>query len=581
MPRPFQRDNFKFKRDENRTDIYNSSFNNYYKLENAKKRGLDRHMHKWVKFVSWSRWYPDLFYDLITPEKGGIRLDLDQRVLLRGLSRFIHNYGVFPRGYGKTLIEVMGLIHTAIFFPHIEISMTAQTKENAGKILEEKYTEIVRFYPLLKDEVTNAHFQRDNVKIQFTSGGRIDILANAQSSKGVRRRRLNVEEAFLMVSTTFDDVLEPIVNVPRRTAGEGLINPEELNGQINFFTTSGFVNTSEHDRNLQFVRDMAMLKGNFILGSDWQLSVHYGRGETKAQILAKKERLSPTTFAQNYESRWCGATDGALVNMNQLFELRTHPRSELKGDGKSHYIMGVDVARSTARNNNKSSIAVFKVKHDKHGRLLYVTLVNLITVSNMLNFSVQSAICKRVRQAYDAQAVAVDYNGLGSGLLDELLKDTIDPVSGDSLGCWDTMNTDHEPEDRQAEPYVYGITSQGIQHDIIVNFIDFVESGKLRLLEKRANVNYDISDTDYFENEILPYVNTDLFLEEVSNLKIKQNTTGRLSIERITTRIDKDRWAAVAYGLYYIKNNLDLVASGDAVSSVLDYLVISNAWQSK
>jgi ribonucleoside-diphosphate reductase alpha chain len=34
--------------------------------------------------------------------------------------------------------------------------------------------------------------------------------------------------------------LEPVVNIPRRTVGRmALINPEELNGQINFLTTSG------------------------------------------------------------------------------------------------------------------------------------------------------------------------------------------------------------------------------------------------------------------------------------------------------------------------------------------------------
>ena len=41
---------------------------------------------------------PDLFLDLITPETGGIRLDLDQRVFIRVLVRFASVYGVFPRG---------------------------------------------------------------------------------------------------------------------------------------------------------------------------------------------------------------------------------------------------------------------------------------------------------------------------------------------------------------------------------------------------------------------------------------------------------------------------------------------------
>lgn len=55
-------------------------------------------LDKWVDFLSWARWNYDLFLDLITPSSGGIRLDLDQRVFLRSLSRFYRCYAVFPRG---------------------------------------------------------------------------------------------------------------------------------------------------------------------------------------------------------------------------------------------------------------------------------------------------------------------------------------------------------------------------------------------------------------------------------------------------------------------------------------------------
>src|SRR5690606_38805176 len=145
---------------------------------------------------------------------------------------FTATYGVFPRGYGKTLLELMGMYHTAVFFPDIEISMTAQTRENAAKLVDEKHREILKFYPMMANEITKYSSSKDSVEVVFTSGGRIDVLANNQSTKGARRKRLNVEEAAQINAQLFEDVLEPIVNVPRRTIGkEALINPEELNGQ--------------------------------------------------------------------------------------------------------------------------------------------------------------------------------------------------------------------------------------------------------------------------------------------------------------------------------------------------------------
>ncbi|MFP5304081.1 hypothetical protein R2R70_23155, partial [Cobetia sp. SIMBA_158] len=77
-------------------------------------------------------------------------------------------------------------------------------------------------------------FTKDSVEVNFSSGGTYSVLANAQSTKGQRRRRLNVEESALLNNELFKDVLEPVVNVPRRTIGKlATVNPYELNGMIN------------------------------------------------------------------------------------------------------------------------------------------------------------------------------------------------------------------------------------------------------------------------------------------------------------------------------------------------------------
>lgn len=557
----FQSDNAKHTR--NRSDVRNPVFNKTIStITEAQQGSFEANLHKYVDLISWCRWFPDLWYDLITPETGGIRLDLDQRVFLRSIARFISFYGVFPRGYGKTMKEVMGMVHAAIFYPDIEIAMTAQTLQNASKILEDKWRELVRFYPLLLNEVAgNPSFTKDSAEIRFISGGRIDVLANAQSSKGQRRKRLQIEESALLNNELFEDCLEPIPNVPRRTIGKaGVVNPEELNGQINFFTTSGFRGSDEFERNLRMLDEMVELKGKIVLGSDWQLAVNYGRGEPKSAILDKKAKLSPVFFATNYESKWVGASDGALVNINKVIDLRTLTTPEFAHDGKknSEYAIGVDVARSQSQNNNQTSISVIKIKRNKDGRIINLALVNIINLPNGLNFSAQAIEVKRIKQAFKAKAVVVDINGLGSGLLDELLKDTIDPITGESLGCWKTINTDHEPELSDAEKVIYALTAQGINHEIIVNFIDMVESGRLQLLVKEQDSGYDIHDKDY-ANRILPHLQTDRLLEEVANLKIKHLQSGKLSLEQVTKRVDKDRYSSLSMVLWYVKNYMDKV----------------------
>jgi hypothetical protein len=565
----FQTDNFKISK--NRYDVRNPALNPAVSAKGVNEvDSFTRNLNKYIDFVSWARWNPDLWWDLITPATGGIRLDLDQRVYLRCIARFVSNYMVFPRGYGKTLLEVMGMVHTAIFFPDIEITMTAQTRENAAKLVEEKFREILKFYPLIQNEIMGKpSFSKDSVEIIFTSGGRIDVMANAQSSKGARRKRLNVEESALLNNQLFEDVLEPIVNVPRRTIGkEALINPEELNGQINFMTTSWFRGSDEYERNLRMIDEMAELKGKMVLGSDWQLACTYGRGETKSQILEKKSKLSPIFFAMNYESKWVGATDGALVDINKVIELRTLPKPELKNDGKDEIVISMDVARSQSDSNNQSSIAVLRIKRGKDLKIKNVQLVNLINFPNGLNFSAQTVELKRIKKLYKAQKVVIDGNGLGSAIIDECLKETIDPITGENLGCWNTINTSHEPEIEDAEQIVYDLQAQGINSEIIVNFIDMVESKKLQLLVKKQDSNYDPNDTDFIKNNILPHIQTDLFIEEVANLKLKKLPSGKYTTEQVTKRVNRDRYSAVAYGLWFIKNFMDNVEE----STIDDYM---------
>jgi len=51
----------------------------------------------------------------------------------------------------KTFLEIPASILACIFFPEITIALTAQPKENASELLEDKYNEIMRFYPLLRN----------------------------------------------------------------------------------------------------------------------------------------------------------------------------------------------------------------------------------------------------------------------------------------------------------------------------------------------------------------------------------------------------------------------------------------------
>lgn len=517
-------------------------------------RGFESNIEKYIKFISWARWFPDLFLDLIKPKTGGINLHSDQRTFMRVAIRFLSMYGVYPRGWGKTFNEVAVMYVTAVLFPGIEFSLTAQTKENAAELLKDKHNDIIKKYPWFKNEVFSFRFSKGDAEVVFANNSRIDILANNQSSKGQRRHQIMIEESALLDDFTFQDALFPIVEHGRMTVGKlGINNPEELSQKVSFFTTSGFRGSDEFERNLRIKEDMINLEGKIVIGSDWHLGCWYGRGSSKKQILDKKKNMTPTAFAQNYESKWVGAAGNALVDINKILKIRKIKKPEIKGDGVSEYFVSMDVARSNNSSNNQSSIAVLKIKRDKNTeKVAKVQLVNIVYVDSFLNFEAQAIELKRIKERYKAKIAIVDVNGLGAGMKDELLKSHTDTINGNEYLCWDTINTEDKPDNMyDADRCLYAINSTGRNHEIIVNFMDMVESEKLELLEKHKQ-SYDLENKNYINDVLRPMIQTDFLIEELSNLQLQHLNNGRFSVKQLTKRVDKDRYSALAYGLYYI-----------------------------
>lgn len=91
-----------------------------------------------------------------------------------------------------------------------------------------------------------------------------------------------------------------------------------------------------------------------------------------------------------------------------------------------------------------------------------------------------------------------------------------------------------------------------MQSRIITDFINMVDSGTLRLLCKREEAElYNEWQTNN-DFDITPYVQTDLLFDEVANLKLKYQASGALSVEKVVRQLDKDRFSALVYVLYYI-----------------------------
>lgn len=531
---------------------------------------------------------PDIFWDLYKPDTGGMIFDLYQRVMLRLLARFSENYFCSPRGSAKTLIHVMNHYHAACCFPNITTSLTASTKESAVKIWEDKHNEILRFYPSFAANIKKASFTKDYACVEFVNGSVVDSLANSQASKGLRRRRGGLEESALIDKETYDDAIEPIFNVSRSTM-TGEIDPEELNGQINRFSTSGYKNSDEFQKILMMEQQMYDLQGSFVFGADWFIPVHFGR--QKKSVIDKARQNNVIRFRQNYLCDWIGVSDGGLINISKLIKARilNVPELECPKDKRGHnqlceYIISADIARSNIENNNKTSIFVLKIIRTSNNLVRQVQVVNIINPPNGLNFDEQAIIIKRIFYKYGGdidinksrvKAVVVDINGVGQGVMESLLRDLTDFENNQEYPAWASINTEDKSANRDAPAFVYGLKAQGINNDIIRIFIDSVEANKLKLIRSFDDIKDDLpKEIDAIGTEVICF-QTQQLIDEVANLKLKNTDKSNvMSVEPLVKRIDKDRYSACAYGLYYIFTfmNNAIEEDVDELSALMAYV---------
>lgn len=71
-------------------------------------------------------------------------------------------------------------------------------------------------------------------------------------------------------------------------------------------------------------------------------------------------------------------------------------------------------------------------------------------------------------------------------------------------------------------------------------------------MEKRQDSDFTEHEWDEFDDKVRPFVETDAFMEEVANLKLKHLRNGGVTIEKVVSKIDKDRVSALIYMLWYI-----------------------------
>lgn len=544
MAQSFNRD---FYAQEHKTIVEDAS-----KKESSVK-SFEQMEKDWRKYCSLWRSKPDLFLDFIQDPHSTFILFFYQRIILRIIFRYRLTFFTLTRGSSKSFIQILALMLKCIMFPGIKLTITAPQKQMAAAIAQQNCEAIWNFYPLLKKEVRSIRFEKDYTKLVFHNNSALDCVANAESSRGLRRNGLSIEEIIhdKFNEETLNSVLLPIMANNRLPVCGGE-DPSELHKPICIVTTAGQKQSYAFEKLKEVLQDMAEGKSAFVLGSSFELPVMHNllSGEY-IQELREDSTFNLLSWEREYASVWSGTSENSLVTLEDFRKCRTLTQAEMKAtDKECIYILSYDVARSEGSMNASSALTVFKCiprgdgTYQKH-------VVNMFCMEGT-HFLQQAIFLKQKVNDYNASCLVIDGNGLGAGIIDFLLTecDHNPPYSVINDSRYDKYKA------QNSIPMIFVIKSQGKDtnaSDIHNLFMNVVSNQELKFLESEAQARNRIrkKDAEQLNALLLPYINTDFLQEELMNLEYQQSGT-QTKVRQISKGIGKDRYSSVSYGLFYI-----------------------------
>lgn len=527
------------------------------------------------QYIAFWREYPDLLVDFLKGPNSTFNFYFYQRVFLRAAARHQYMYAVYPRAYSKSFLSMMLLMIRCILYPGCKLFVTSGGKEQASGIMHEKVQEICTLIPGFKNEIDWTRGKtlegKDYCRYVFKNGSYFDNVAARESSRGKRRHGGLVEESATVDGKILSEVILPMMNVSRLCA-DGSTQPDEtLNKSQVYITTAGFKNSFAYDKLIQLlVWEIVKPEKSIILGGTYRIPVLVKLLDKNfVRDLKTDGTYNESSFEREYMSVWSGTTedaffDGEVFDRNRVL-LQPHYESSLRDQRNSYYILAVDVAR---HKNCDTVIWVILVTPLAQGTSIK-SLVNIYTF-NDAHFEDQAIRIKQLYYKFHARRIVIDGNGLGTGLVDFMVKPQIRPDTNEffpDFGVYKDEEQEYKKyQTAQCEQEALYIIKANIPINTEAHTITHTAftSGKVKLLIDERSAKTKLLGTKVGQQMtperraeyLMPFTLTSILKEEMMNLV--ETTDGvNIILKPSNTHIPKDKFSALEYGLYYIKHEED------------------------
>lgn len=525
--------------------------------------------------VSFFRWYPDYYLDLIRSDRADHKLELLQRVILRIMARYRITHITGCRGGTKTYLMNGEKQIEGTFFPGEKMGYTAPAQKQSANLGSDAYKELEKDYPLLTSIWKIKNDRDDKFRIYTEYGSEFTMYIPRGSNKhqlGVEEMGQEQPEPFDMKN--FKTTVSPTLRLKRT------VNQVEDKVHINFKRS---VITNASDRNnlcFSVYRHgtlMSMIHGEkyeaFCIDFTWKSvllcnirDIEYFETQLKELLPEEKER--------ELCAHYTGISENPMIPDETLSRSRKLVCMEDKhcGDPNAIYIVCYDVADEDGKNNAKCGLLVWKLtefttisKRDKYkAQAVYAD-----SFPPPKTYFKHAEKLKPIWKRYCMDGGQTTYllidcqGGHGKSIVEELMKPTTD--GSRPLCCLDNYHQELEQPNALRVIYPMKAGTRGTT-DPDGDMIDYVQNEfdqqniELLIPDTRKGLqqykdNHNIKDNIGDGKIVRPYLKTDELITQIKNLKrVASGTT--VKEVRKTKRIPRDIWSAGKYGLR-IKQKLE------------------------
>lgn len=542
--------------------------------------------------VSFFRWYPDYFLDLVRSENAKYKLEFPQRLMLRIQARYRNTYITGARGLTKTFILVGGKMIDGEFFPGEIIRYCAPSQKQSATLASSAYKAISNDYPILAEPWAKNNDRDGMFRITTTYGSEFTMYApRGDNSSQIVGEEMGQEGEGGFDMDTFENDVSPACRLERyihKQLDRCHINLKEAyianacsreNPAFTKYRATALKDMIYKDKYDGYAIDISWIAALLcnIRGIDYYKK--------------EKAKLSPENWLREMCVRYIGNGENPMISDETLARSKKLLRAEFEhcGNPNAIYIVSHDVSYVDSRKNAKCADVVVKLtlfdvesKRDKYK----AQIVFADNYPPPLTAALQAQKIKQLWAKYcmdggETTYLVVDAQAYGTEVVENLMKPSEDGLPN---LCCVNHSMFSEIEQPNAIPVIYPMKagtrgSTDPDGEMIQYAQNEFEQGNVELLVGSAidgveayKAFHGIKDVYYDSKIIKPYRVTELLAQQISNLETKASGL-TLKEVRKSKAIQRDIWSALKYALR-IKERLERLLSTETYRA-------KSAWESK